>query len=168
MLEFLQQLKKWMIRTLEVVLIVIVALLVLDVVWGVFTRYVMSEQAKWSEELARFLLVWVALLGSALAFGVKAHLGVDYFVGRLHPESRKLTAIVSHIAVLFFAATVFVYGGMRVVGDALTMEQMTPALGWKMGYVYLALPISGVFMLLFTIEHLIETTKASPETEEGA
>ncbi|MGJ8640281.1 MAG: TRAP transporter small permease [Opitutaceae bacterium] len=164
----MQQLTKWMTRALEVALIVIVGLLVLDVVWGVFTRYVMGEQAKWSEELARFLLVWVALLGSALAFGVKAHLGVDYFVGQLHPVSRKFMAIIAHIVVLFFAVSVFVYGGSRVVGDALTMEQMTPALGWKMGYVYLALPISGIFMVLFTLENLLETLKANPEQEEGA
>ena len=44
-----------------------------------------------------------------------------------------------------------------MVMDALEMEQTTPALGWKMGYIYLALPISGFFMVLFTIENLIET-----------
>ena len=45
----------------------------------------------------------------------------------------------------------------RMVADALAMEQMTPALGWKMGYVYLALPLAGIFMVLFTVENLIET-----------
>jgi TRAP-type C4-dicarboxylate transport system permease small subunit len=39
----------------------------------------------------------------------------------------------------------------------LVLEQMTPALGWKMGHVYLALPIAGFFMVLFTIENLMET-----------
>jgi TRAP-type C4-dicarboxylate transport system permease small subunit len=66
---------------------------------------------------------------------------------------------------LFFAISIFVYGGSRVVSDALTMEQTTPALGWKMGYVYLALPISGVFMVLYTIENLIETLVGGTEEE---
>jgi len=157
MLKRLLQLKKWMTKALDAVLIVAVGLLVLDVVWGVFTRYAMGAQAKWTEELARFLLVWVALLGGAVAFGTKGHLGVDFFVGKLHPDARKLVAVVVHLVVLFFAGSVFLYGGIRVVADALAMEQMTPALGWKMGHVYLALPIAGIFMLLFTIENLIET-----------
>ncbi|RKX45688.1 MAG: TRAP transporter small permease [Verrucomicrobia bacterium] len=151
------RIKKGMVRMLEWGLVLAVALLVFDVVWGVFTRYVMGEQAKWTEELARFLLVWVSLLGGALAFGTKGHLGVDYFVGKLHPDARKLMAVIAHGIVLFFAGAIFLYGGGRVVADALAMEQMTPALGWKMGHVYLALPIAGIFMVLFTLENLLET-----------
>jgi TRAP-type C4-dicarboxylate transport system permease small subunit len=157
MLKGLLKLKKWMTTGLEWMLIVAVALLVVDVVWGVFTRYVMGEQAKWSEELARFLLIWVALLGGAVAFGTKGHLGVDYFVGKFHPEARKLLAVVAHLVVLFFAVAIFLYGGSRVVSDALTLEQTTTALPLKMGHIYLALPLAGVFMVLFTIENLIET-----------
>ncbi len=156
----LLKLKKRMTAALELALIVAVALLVIDVVWGVFTRYIMSEQAKWTEELARFLLVWVSLLGGAVAFGTKGHLGVDFFVGRFHPDAQKMMAVFAHLIVLFFAAAVFLYGGGRVVADALAMEQMTPALGWKMGYVYLALPVAGIFMVLYTIENLIETVAA--------
>ncbi len=99
----------------------------------------------------------MSLLGGALAFGTKGHLGVDYFVGKLHPDARKLMAVIAHGIVLFFAGAIFLYGGGRVVIDALAVEQMTPALGWKMGYVYLALPVSGIFMVLFTLENLLET-----------
>jgi TRAP-type C4-dicarboxylate transport system permease small subunit len=49
-----------------------------------------------------------------------------------------------------------------VVSDALALEQTTPALGWKMGYVYLALPISGFFVLLYTVENLLETLTGRP------
>jgi TRAP-type C4-dicarboxylate transport system permease small subunit len=163
MLQKMLKFKKAMTRGLEVVLILAVALLVLDVVWGVFTRYLMGEQAKWTEELARFLLVWVSLLGGAVAFGTKGHLGVDFFVGKFHPETRKLMAVVVHLIVLFFAGAVFLYGGGRVVADALAMEQMTPALGWKMGHVYLALPLAGIFIILYTLENLIETLATSAE-----
>jgi TRAP-type C4-dicarboxylate transport system permease small subunit len=168
MLQTLIKFKLNLTKALELLLILAVGLLVVDVVWGVFTRYVMGEQAKWSEELARFLLIWVALLGSAVAFGIKAHLGVDYFTGKFDPAVQKTMAIISHVVVLFFSVSIFLYGGGRVVYDALVLEQTTPALGWKMGYVYLALPISGFFMLIFTIENLIETwlSPAGAMTEE--
>jgi TRAP-type C4-dicarboxylate transport system permease small subunit len=155
-------LKNGLIRLLELFIVFTMALLVVDVVWGVFTRYALGEQAKWTEELARFLLVWVALLGGAVAFGAKAHLGVDYFVNRLHPDARRWTAVVAHLTVLFFGAVVLLLGGGRVVSEALALEQTTPALGWKMGYVYLALPISGLFVVLFTLEHLTEALKGRP------
>ena len=157
MLQGLLKFKKGMVAALNWMLIVAVTLLVFDVVWGVFSRYVMGEQTKWTEELARFLLVWVSLLGGAVAFGTKGHLGVDYFTGKFHPEMQKLMAIAAHVTVLFFACSIFLYGGGRVVADALAMEQTTPALGWKMGHVYLALPIAGIFMVLFTLENMIET-----------
>ncbi|WOO40847.1 TRAP transporter small permease [Rubellicoccus peritrichatus] len=166
MVNALIRFKTVLTKALEWLLIVAVALLLCDVVWGVFTRYVMGEQAKWSEELARFLLIWVALIGSAVAFGSKSHLGVDYLTEKFVPEIRKAVAVLVHLIVLFFAISIFIYGGGRVVIDALRLEQMTPALGWKMGYVYLALPIAGFFIVLYTIEDLFETllTKTSVET----
>ena len=161
-------LRACMNKTLEVTLILAVGLLVVDVVWGVFTRYAMGQQANWTEELARFLLVWVSLLGGAVAFGTKGHLGVDYFVGKFHPDARKAAAVLGHLVVLFFAGSIFVYGGYQVVSDALAVEQMTPALGWKMGHVYLVLPIAGVFMVLYSIENLIETVTTPAAKLNGA
>ncbi len=81
MLDILMGIKARLTRMLEILLIIAVALLVLDVVWGVFSRYIMGEQTKWTEELARFLLVWVSLLGGAVAVGTQGALGVAYFVG---------------------------------------------------------------------------------------
>lgn len=157
MLNSLVGFKNALTKFLNWVLIVAVALLVFDVVWGVFTRYVMGEQAKWSEELARFLLVWVSLIGGAVAFGTKGHLGVDFLVGKFAPEGRRVLAVFVHLVVLFFAISIFLCGGIRVMANSLAVEQTTPALGWKMGYVYLALPISGFFMVIYTLENLIET-----------
>ena len=153
---------------LQWLLIVAMALLVVDVVWGVVTRYVLGQQASWTEELARFLLVWVALLGGAVAFSTKGHLGVDFFVGKFDPGVRKQLAVFSHCVVLFFAVAIFVVGGSRVVFDALALEQVTPALNWKMGHVYLVVPISGCFMVLFTIENLLETLKSPGTGSETA
>ena len=114
----LKSLNERMSTVLNAVLIVAVGLLVLDVVWGVFTRYAMGEQAKWTEELARFLLIWVTLLGGAVAFGTKGHLGVDYFVGKFHPEARKIMSVFSHLVVLFFAVSIFFF--MVVAASSMT------------------------------------------------
>lgn len=114
-------------RLLETVLVAAVFVLVLDVLWGVFTRYVMAAQADWTEELARFLLIWISLLGGAVAFGEKAHLGVDYFVGLFDSSAQKWIAVFAQLVVLFFAISIFVIGGSTVVIDTLRMQQITPA-----------------------------------------
>ena len=181
MIEGFKKCRLVMCRLLEVILIIAVTVLVLDVLWGVFTRYAMGQQASWSEELARFLLIWIAMLGGAAAFGEKAHLGVDYFVGKFDPAAQKLTAFVGYLIVLFFAVTIFMVGGSSIVSN--NMQQSAPALGvskliaigslsfeWpglKMGQVYLALPIAGAFMIVFTVEQMLETllTPASENKE---
>ena len=70
-----------LVRILEILAILAMGTLVLDVVWGVMTRYLIGEQAKWTEELARFLLIWVSMLGGALAFRRREHLGIDFLIG---------------------------------------------------------------------------------------
>jgi TRAP-type C4-dicarboxylate transport system permease small subunit len=70
--------------------------------------------------------------------------------------------MVAHLVVLFFAGAVLLLGGASVVREALILEQTTPALGWKMGYVYLALPISGFFVVLYTVDNLIDTLRERP------
>lgn len=186
MLAALKTLKKGMTTALNWGLIVAVFLLVGSVVWGVLTRslgslfisissktgwepwsWLPTGQAEWTEELARYLLIWVALLGGAVAFGTKGHLGVDYFVGKLHPDARKMMAVVVHLIVLFFAISIFLCGGYQVVAGS--MKQTTQTLAPLMkGHVYMALPIAGVFMLLYTIENLIETLVTPASELHGA
>lgn len=143
-----------LIRVLEVLAILAMGILVLDVVWGVVTRYVLGEQAKWTEELARFLLIWVSMLGGALAFRRREHLGIDFLVGSMHADVGRGMRLLKQGIVCFAASAVFLYGGFRIVFDALAAEQTTPALGWKMGYVYSAVPLAGIFILLFALEEM--------------
>ena len=60
--------KKILDRFLECLVMVSVTVLVLDVLWQVFTRFVLRDASSWTEELATFLLIWVSLLGAAVAW----------------------------------------------------------------------------------------------------
>ena len=148
-----------LIRVLEFLAIVAAAALVLDVVWGVVTRAMPGGQAKWTEELARFLLIWVSMLGGALAFRRREHLGFDFLVTSMHSDVGSGLRAFKQGIVCLTAAAVFLYGGVQIVADALISQQTTPALGWKMGYVYAAVPLAGIFILLFSLEEMF-----SPQT----
>lgn len=144
-----------LVKALEWLTIGLFSVLTFDVLWGVFSRYVLGSQSRWTEELAVYVLVWISLLGAALMFRERGHLGVDYFVGKLDPSARRLTALVAEVAVIVFALFVLVYGGSRLVIENLQSGQVTPAMGWKMGYIYSVVPLSGLFVIGFAIEHLI-------------
>ena len=141
-------------QVLGALAILAMGFLVLDVVWGVATRYIWGEQATWTEELARFLLIWVSMLGGALAFRQRDHLGIDFLVGLMESDVNRGMQYFKHGIVCLTTILVFLYGGLQVVFGTLATEQTTPALGWKMGYVYAAVPIAGVFILLFAMEEM--------------
>lgn len=144
-------LKNILDKCLEVLVMVAVAVLVIDVLWQVFTRFVMGDPSSWTEELATFLLIWVALLGSAVALGRGAHLGIDYFVGKLDDKTRMHTELFVFAIVALFSLLVMVIGGVGLVMRTLELEQISVALKMPMGYVYLAVPISGAFLVLYSL-----------------
>ncbi|MBM4164700.1 MAG: TRAP transporter small permease [Lentisphaerae bacterium] len=161
-----QSFRTGLIRALEKLVIVMVAVLTLTVLWGVFSRFVLGKQAAYTDELARVLLVWISMIGAALAFGENAHLGVDYFVNKLHPEARKTLSMIVQLVIMVLAILVFIVGGWGLAMGQL--GQQLPTMPWmSRGMVYVAIPISGVFMLLFAIENLIEIVK-TPADQIGA
>ena len=144
-------------RALEIATTALFAALVLDVLWGVISRYWPGiPPSDWTEELGIYLLVWVSLLGSALTYRERGHLGVDFFVMHFDSGAQRLAAGVVELCVLVFAVFVLIYGGYRLVSDTLAAGQLTPVLQWKAGYLYAGVPISGLFFAAFAIEHLLD------------
>jgi TRAP-type C4-dicarboxylate transport system permease small subunit len=155
-MTFLKAVKKVLDRSLEVLVMVVVAVLVLDVLWQVFTRFVLNDPSTWTEELAVFMLIWVSLLGAAVALNRGAHLGIDYFVGKLAPRPRLYTEVFVFLSVSAFSLFVMTLGGSSLVASTLELGQESPALRVKVGYVYLAIPISGFFLTLYGVIGLAE------------
>jgi TRAP-type C4-dicarboxylate transport system permease small subunit len=153
----LSKIKKVLDSSLEVLVTVSMAVLVLDVVWQVVTRYILRNPSNWTEELATFLMIWVGLLGASVALNRGAHLGIDYFVGKFSAKKQLYIKLFVFALVGVFSLLVLVIGGAQLVKITLQTNQVSPALGLKMGYVYLVLPISGFFLVFYSVELFIET-----------
>ena len=161
MFDLLQKIKMGFIKSLEVLLMAMVAVLTLTVLWGVFTRFCLGSQAAYTDELARILLVWVSMVGAALAFGVRAHLGVDFFVNKLHPEARKTLSMLVQMVTVALALFVFIIGGWGLAMGQ--MGQQLPTLPISRGMVYISIPLGGVLICLFALENLVEIFKTPAE-----
>ncbi|MBB4078326.1 TRAP-type C4-dicarboxylate transport system permease small subunit [Lewinella aquimaris] len=136
-------------RILGGVLVIMLVIMTLDVLWGVFTRYVMSNQASWSEELARFMLIWIGILGAAYASGQRMHLSIDLLKNK---PVRLIAALI-----ILFALGVMVVGGTRLVMLTAELGQRSPALGIPMSIIYAVVPISGLLIIFYRLPDLKST-----------
>ncbi len=130
-------------------LVVLMMVMTLDVLWGVFTRYVMGNQASWSEELARFLLIWIGILGTAYASGKRMHLAIDLLPEKLSPSGQILLKRAIALMIFLFALCVMVVGGGRLIYIVGKLGQHSPALNIPMQLVYLVIPLSGLLIMIY-------------------
>lgn len=149
---------------LAVVTVSVFAILVVNVLWGVFARYLLGDQPRWSEEIARLLLVWLAMLGSALAVLDQCHLGVDVLTARFHPDSRRIATLFSQVVVLLFSVIVLTYGGSLLLIQRWNSGQILPALGISKAWFYLAIPFSGTLISLFSLGAFLDTLRGRDVT----
>ena len=141
-------------------LVVVMGVSVVNVLWQVFTRFVLSNPSSYTEELARYLLIWIGLTGAAYAGGRRLHLAIDLLPNRLSGPSAIWLAIVIECLVATFALAVLVGGGVRLVQLTLSLGQTSAALGIPMGVVYLALPLSGLLMTWYAVRDIRERLKS--------
>lgn len=127
--------------------------IVIDVFAGVVFRYVIGRALPWSEEYARFAMVWMGLLGASMALIRNEHVAIEYFVSRMPPPVRVLAMMVSRVlmALFLFYATMH---GSRMVLNAGT--QVSPGLGISMAWPLLSIPVSSLIMLVQLILHTID------------
>ncbi len=129
----------------------LMGLMVLDVSWQVFTRFILRKPSPFSEEVAGFFLIWVSILGAAYAFYKKAHLGIDILSSKLKGLKRQALEVTVNLIILSFALFIMVVGGMKLVIMTFKLNQISPAVGIPMGYVYSVIPLSGILITLYSV-----------------
>lgn len=162
----MQKLVSVVTKTLSFVLIVLMAVIVLDVTWQVVTRFILKNPSSFTEELAGFLLIWIGLLGASYALYTRAHLGIDILTTKLKGDRKRFVEIIIYAIVFLFALVVLVIGGIRLVNLVFTLNQVSPAMGIPMGYVYLVLPLTGVLMMFYSAAFIYFLLKKVPLGEE--
>ncbi|NRB49514.1 MAG: TRAP transporter small permease [Saprospiraceae bacterium] len=141
---------------LKNVLAVLMAVMVVDVLWGVFTRYVMGAQSPWTEELARFLLIWIGILGAAFASGKRMHLAIDILPTALEGSRKRLLENGINVIILLFAVAVLLIGGSRLVFVTSKLGQVSTSLDLPLAVVYAIVPISGLFIVIYKLLDLFQ------------
>jgi len=159
-LEWITTVVKWVMVSMACVIFFITTV-------TVFMRYVLNIVPSWSEEIPRYLLVWITYLGAGLAIKYKEHISLDIFFNLMPLRARQVGHLILNGLVAIVAAIMIVYGVglVRHFGDDL-MESIPVTNFW----LYLAMPTSGSLMILYLIQ---DTWKrivgfGKPEGESGS
>ncbi|MDM8556131.1 TRAP transporter small permease [Desulfococcaceae bacterium HSG7] len=125
----------------------------------VFFRYVLNHSLFWSEELARFILVWLTFLGASCAYYRKVNPGVDFLYTKLSPLFKKISAILTHLASMALFAVMIVYGCQFAWFVRL---QISPALQTPKWIILSIIPISGLILMIHAVTFFIAELKRGP------
>lgn len=148
MLKLFDQLLNRITTLVKGVMLVQASIIFIIICTAVFTRYILSYVPSWSEEVPRYLLVWISYLGTALAVNYKEHISLDFFFNLMPIRLRRVGHLILNGLIAIVGVLMFVFGIGLVMqfGDDL-MESIPVKNFW----LYLAMPISGGLIILYTI-----------------
>ena len=154
---------KLLLKALEWLLIVIFGLMVLLVFGNVVLRYGFNYGIIFSEEVSRFLFVWMVFLGSVLMLHDNGHLGVHTVTKLLPLAGKKACKFISDITTLA-CCVLMTYGGIKIVG--LNMANIAPVSGIPIGVVYMALLVCSVGMGVLLVGSLYRLVTGQMSEQE--
>ena len=150
----MKQIRSHLDKIIELLLVSILSAMVINVLWQIITRYFSASPSSFSDELARYLMIWLGLIGSAYVSGKKEHVSIDYFLKKLNHKKRVLLNRLIDFIILFFAFFVMIIGGGHLVFVTIKLEQLSPSLQIPLGFVYSAIPLSGLIIIFYQISNI--------------
>jgi TRAP-type C4-dicarboxylate transport system permease small subunit len=143
-------------RFTEMAVFVIVLAMAFDVLIEVVFRYVLLLPIFWTEELARYCLVWSSLLAAGIALKRGQHIAVAFVTEKLPQRIRMAAALGGEILVAAMVAIIF-WGGIYLV--MLTRHQLSPAMRLPMSLPYMAIPTGAAVMLFHVLTSIYNRSK---------
>lgn len=154
MIELMTKIRRGINALLSTIAAIILITMSVLVIYQVFTRYVLNNPADFTEEIIRYLLIWICFIGAAYAFNSRQHMALLFVQSQMKPAARRALVIFSDVLVLLFAIFVMVMGGINLAVSA--RQEFSSLLGIPRSLVYAMAPIAGVFTIVAQIINLVE------------
>ncbi len=149
----------WVEKLAVFLIMLLMSFLVIITFMQVFYRYVLNNPLTWSEELARYIFIWIVFLASWYVFKKGGHLGMDFFTQKLSANLQKwLGRLIDGIILVF----IFLILKNTPQFLKLTLRQTSAALKIPMGYIYLAFPVSTALMFGEIVLSWLNPERKSP------
>jgi len=144
---------------LEKLVLGILALMLISVIWQVFSRFVLRAPSTITDEISSFSLIWLGLFGAAYATGKHLHLAIDLIPERVVAKRQNFYDGIVYLSVFLFAFLVMVIGGARLCQLSFQFEQTSATLEIPLGFIYLVVPVSGILICYYSLHTLFTNRK---------
>ncbi len=148
------RLRYYIDKLLAIFNVALLALMVAAVTYQVIMRYIFNAPSSLTESIILVSFMWMILLGGTYTAGQHKHLSIELLKDKVSPQKRKFLLYLSALIMLTFACLFLLYGGYGLITTAYEKGQIHPGLRIKMHYILLALPLSGICMLFYSLHDL--------------
>ncbi len=145
--NLIERIELQLIRLISWVIGLLLALMVVFVFSNVIARYFLNSALAWSEEISRFMLIWLAFLGSVLAYVNNEHLGLDILITVLPLRASRIVLVAANLLAIA-AIGILLYGGWSITSHTFNSGWTSPALAIPYGVVYMVVPVSALLLLI--------------------
>lgn len=152
---------KVMDKILEMLIALLVAVMVIGCTWQVVTRFVLDNPSEYTEELLRYCLIWVTMLGVPFAYGKEKHLAIQFVANTFTAKNQLRTKMGIEVLVSVLSIFVMIAGGLMVTVNSA--GQVSPAMQLPMPLIYISVPISGVMLLIYSVMRFVRFAKQFKE-----
>jgi len=135
-------------RALDICVGLMILAMTAAICWQVFARYVLAAAPGWSEELARYLMIWVTMIGGAAVLRSGGQMAVTSFLDRLPPRWQTRLLVVRDLAMVAVLVLLIIWGARLT--EIMTVQE-TASLQVSKAWVYLALPLGAALMLVMLV-----------------
>lgn len=146
-------------------LVFLMALMILNVTWQVTSRYVFKSPSSFTDELSRYMLIWVGMLGSAYVAGRNEHLAIDILLTKLKGKAQQKLMILIHVCILAFAVTAMMIGGSNLVYITFILGQKSATLQIPLAFVYGIIPFSGILVAYYQVYSIVQLSQTLKTAE---
>ncbi|WP_347551296.1 TRAP transporter small permease [Pseudalkalibacillus hwajinpoensis] len=140
-------------KVLGVVLALLIMVMSAVIFYQVFSRFILKDSLRWSEELARYIMVWSVFIGSALAIRKRELISVDAIKELMSDRAKAILNVVVYLICIAFLAVLVNYGFV-LVGNII--GQTSPAMNISMAWAYSAIPVGSILMIINCVAVIME------------
>ncbi len=152
----MQKLKKAVDLVLEWISVILLGLMTVLVTYQVIVRFFFTP-SPYTEAISKYMFVWLVLFAGAYVFGLREHMNIGFVRSKMPPKTASIVEMCCEGVIALFAITVMIYGGYTQ--SMKQMNQLDAALQIPMGVIYIAVPVSGIFILFYALCNVLELAK---------
>ena len=162
--DLLDRLSNFLFGAVRLACIVFATAIFVIVIAAVVARYGFGQAVSWTEEVPRYLLIWVSFLGAAACVLKREHVGFDVLLNAMPRQLRRLTSTAISLMIFGFGTVMLRYGFDFVRDFGGDLMETIP---FRNYWYYVAMPVSGALLMLFALKTVVDSLRGQHESQIG-